>query len=36
MNKKLFTFATLGATVLALSLTACGGKKNRRLVLTEN
>ncbi len=31
MNKKLFTFATLGATVLALSLTACGGKKESKV-----
>ena len=26
MNKKHFAIATLGAAVLALSLTACGGK----------
>ena len=31
MNKKLFTFATLGATVLALSLTACGGKRESKV-----
>ena len=31
MNKKLFTFATLGATVLALSLTACSGKNESRV-----
>ena len=31
MNKKHFTIATLGAAVLALSLTACGGKKESRV-----
>jgi uncharacterized lipoprotein YehR (DUF1307 family) len=30
MNKKNYLFAILGAAVLTLSLTACGGKKESK------